>query len=174
MEKLTCRHYSSPQQQNEAEKVRQKRLNASGSGSRGKKRAKVVIADDRRDENKVPVVSNGRELVGKVVEHFCYLDEEDKQGWHRGVVLAMSGKDRFQVCYNDFPDMIYSRQIYKDFKVGYVRLVELKPKDLIGISIRHMYTDGESNENIWWNAEVVDVDPDTSDENEPDFFCYLW
>ena len=115
------------------------------------------------------MVSNGRELVEKVVEHFCYLDEEDKQGWYRGVVLAMSGKDRFHVCYNDFPDMIYSKQIYKDFKVGYARLVELKPKYLFCASIRHMYTDGESNENIWWNAEVVDVDPDTSDANEPFF-----
>ena len=68
------------QQQNEAEKVGQKRSNANGSGSRGKKNANVVIVDDRRDENKVPVVSNGYELVGKVVDHFCYLDEEDKQG----------------------------------------------------------------------------------------------
>ena len=46
----------------------------------GKKNANVVIVDDRRDENKVPMVSNGHELVGKVVDHFCYLDEEDKQG----------------------------------------------------------------------------------------------
>ena len=67
-------------QQNEAENVRRKRLKLSGSGSRGNKRTKVVIADDRRVENNVPVVSNGRELVGKVIEHFCYLDEEDKQG----------------------------------------------------------------------------------------------
>ena len=36
-----------------------------------------------------------------------------------------------------------------------------------------MYTDGESNENIWWNAEVAEVDPDTSDTNEPDFFIYV-
>ena len=34
-----------------------------------------------------------------------------------------------------------------------------------------MYTDWESNENISWNAEVVDVDPDTSDANEPDVFA---
>ena len=160
---------SASQQQNKAEKEGQKRSKANGSGSRGKEKAKVVIADDRRDENKVPVVSNGHELVGKVVDHFCYLDEEDKQGWHRGVVLAMSGKDRFQMCYNDFPDVIYSRQIYKDFKLRYVRLVELKPKDLLGASIWHMYKDGESNENIWWNAEVADEDPDTSDANGPDF-----
>ena len=118
----------------------------------------------------MPVVCNGHELVGKVVDHFCYLDEDDKQGWHIGVVLAISGKDRFQVCYNDFPDVIYSRQIYKNFKLGYVRLVDVKPKDLIGAIIRHMYTDRESNENIWWNAEVVDVDPDSSDTNEKDIF----
>ena len=105
------------------------------------------------DENNAPVVSNGRELVGKVIEHFCYLDEEDKQGWHRAVVLATPSKDRFGVCYNDFPDVIYSRQLYKDFKAGYVRLLDLKPKYLIGASIRHMYTDGESKENSRWNAE---------------------
>ena len=82
----------------------------------------------------------------------------------------MPRKDKFEVFHNDFPDVICSRQLYKDFKAGYVRLVELKPKDLVGASIRHIYTDGESNENICWNAGVVDVDPDTSDANEPDFF----
>ena len=41
------------------------------------------------------VVSNGPALVGKVVQHFCYLDEEDKQDWHRGEPLAMSRKDKF-------------------------------------------------------------------------------
>ena len=144
----------------------------SGSGRRGKKRATVVIADDRRDESKVPVVSNGHELVGNMIKQFRYLDEQDKQIWYRGVVLTMSGTDRFRVCYNDFPDVIYSKQIYKDYKLGYVRLVELKPKDLIGASIRHMYTDGESTENIWWNAEVGDADPDTSDANEPNFLLF--
>ena len=108
--------------------------------------------------------------LGGMLNIFFYLDDEDKQGWHRGVVLAMSVKGRSQVCYNCFQDVIYWRQIYKNFKVGYVRLVELKPKDFIGVSIWHMYADGESNENTWWNREVVDVDPDTSDANEPDFF----
>ena len=122
-------------QQNEAENVGRKRSKITGSRSRGKKRAKVVIADNRRDEKNVPVVSNDREIVGKTIEHFCYLDEEDKQGWHRGVVLATPRKDRFGVHYNDLPDVIYSRKLYKDFKAGYVRMVELKPKGLIGASI---------------------------------------
>ena len=33
-----------------------------------------------------------------------------------------------------------------------------------------MYTNGESNENMWWNAEVLDVDPNNSETNEPAFF----
>ena len=81
----------------------------------GKKRAKVIIAHNRRDESKVPVGYNYSELVGKAVEHFCYLDEEDKQGWRRGVVLAKPGKYRFQMCCNNSPDVIYSRQMYQDF-----------------------------------------------------------
>ena len=86
---------SVPMQQYEVENVGRKMLKVSGSGSRHKKRAKVVTDNDRRNENKVPVVSNGRELVEKVVEHFCFFDEEDEKGWHRGVVLAMPRKYRF-------------------------------------------------------------------------------
>ena len=48
-------------------------LKVSGFGSRHKKRAKVVTDNDWRNENKVPVVSNGRELIEKVVEHFFFF-----------------------------------------------------------------------------------------------------
>ena len=93
--KENAENNSAPQQQNEAEKVGGKRSKVSGSGSRGKKRAKFVTSDDRRDENKVPVISNGRELVRKMVENF-YLDVEDKQGWHRDsrCVIMIS-----QICF---------------------------------------------------------------------------
>ena len=45
--------------------------------------------------------------LGGMLNIFFYLDDEDKQGWHRGVVLAMSVKGRSQVCYNCFQDVIY-------------------------------------------------------------------
>ena len=48
-------------------------LKVSGFGSRHKKRAKVVTDNDWRNENKVPVVSNGRELIAQVVEHFFFF-----------------------------------------------------------------------------------------------------
>ena len=85
---------SVPIQQYEVENVERKMLKVSGSGSRHKKRAKVVTDNDWKNENKVPVVSNGRELVEKVVEHLFFFDEGDKKDWHRGVVLAMPRKYR--------------------------------------------------------------------------------
>ena len=33
-----------------------------------------------------------------------------------------------------------------------------------------MYEDSNSKENIWWDAEVVDVDMDSADMDNPDFF----
>ena len=46
--KENAKNNSVPMQQNEAENVGRKRSKVSGSASRGKKRAKVVIADNRR------------------------------------------------------------------------------------------------------------------------------
>ena len=97
---------SASQQQNDSEKEGGKRLKVSWSASRSKKGAKVTVADDR-DGNNVPVLSNGCKLVGKLVEHFRSFGEEDKQSWPREVFLAMPGKDRFQLCHNDFPGVIF-------------------------------------------------------------------
>ena len=33
-----------------------------------------------------------------------------------------------------------------------------------------MYEDSKSKENIWWDAEVVDVDMDSADMDNPNFF----
>lgn len=51
------------------------RSKVSGSTSKSKKQAKVS-ATDGKHENNVALVSNRCELVGKLVEHFCYFDKE--------------------------------------------------------------------------------------------------
>ena len=38
-----------------------------------------------------------------------------------------------------------------------------------GASIKHLHKDTKSKENIWWDAEVVDVDMDIDDMDNPDF-----
>ena len=142
-------------------------LKASRPDGTGGSRKRVKVANG--DEKKVPVISSSGELVGKLFDHFCFLEDEDAERWHRGVVLTMFARKKFLVRYNDCPDELYSQLLFVELKAGNVRLVELKGEDLIGASIRHMFEDDESGENLWWNAEVVDLDPDSDPEN-PNFF----
>lgn len=66
---------SEPQLQIESGRVEGIRSKVSGSTSKSKKQAKVS-ATDGKHENNVTLVSNRCELVGKLVEHFCYFDKE--------------------------------------------------------------------------------------------------
>ena len=158
------------QQKNEVEKVGGKRLTVSKSNGTGGSRKRVKVANE--DEKKVPVISSSGELVGKLIDHFCFLEDEDVESWHRGVVLKTFGRKKFLVRYNDCPDEIYPQPLFEEFKAGNVRVVELKGEDLIGASIRHMFEDDETGESIWWNAEVVDLDPDSDPENPKFFVMY--
>ena len=40
---------------------------------------------------------------------------------------------------------------------------------LLLATIKHQYTDDKTKENIWWDAEVVDVDSESPDINNPNF-----
>ena len=151
------------QQKNEVEKVGGKRLKASRSDGTGGSRKRVKVANG--DEKKVPVISSSGELVGKLIDHLCFLEDEDVESWHRGVVLKTFGRKKFLVRYNDYPDELYSQPLFEELKPGNVRLLELNGEDLIGASIRHMFENDETGENIWWNAEIVGLNPDSDPEN---------
>ena len=151
------------QQKNEVEKVGGKRLNASRSDGTDGSMKRVKVANG--DEKKVPVISSSGELVGKLIDHLCFLEDEDVESWHRGVVLKTFGRKKFLVRYNDYPDELYSQPLFEELKPGNVRLLELNGEDLIGASIRHMFENDETGENIWWNAEVVGLNPDSDPEN---------
>ena len=145
-------------------------MKASRSDGTGGYRKRVKVANG--DEKKVPVISSSGELVGKLIDHFCFLEDEDVESWHRGVVLTMLSRKKFLVRYNDCPDELYSQLLFEELKAGNVRVVELKGEDLTDVSIRHMFEDGETGENIWWNAKVVDLDPDSYPENPKIFVIY--
>ena len=51
-----------------------------------------------------------------------------------------------------------------------MKILSVSYEDFIGASIKHMYKESKSKENIWWDAEVVDVDMDSTDMNNPDIF----
>ena len=79
-------------------------------------------------------------------------------------------KNRFLLRYNDFPDETFAQPLCKDFTAGNVRLLELEPADLIVTSIRHLYTDEDSGEDRWWNAEDADLDKDSEDTEDSCLF----
>ena len=144
-------------------------MKVSKSDGTGGSRKQVKVANG--DEKKVPVISSSGELVGKLIDHFCFLEDEDVESWHRGVVLKTFGRKKFLVRY-DCPDEIYPQPLFEESKAGNVRVAELKGENLIGASIHHMFEDDETGENIWWNAEVVDLDPDSDPENPKFFVLY--
>ena len=83
------------QQQNEWAKVGGNSSKFSGFASRKKKQAKFLVTDDKNEDN-VQLICKCCGLVETLVKCF-YLDEEEKESWHRGLIQAMPWKDRFQV-----------------------------------------------------------------------------
>ena len=158
------------------EKMTEKDMEIEGSRKRVKlvkekgsaKKSKISKSKDRQ----VPVVSSASELVGKIVDHICFLGDEDTERWFRGVVLESIGKSQFLVRYHEFLDESFSQPLYKDFKADRVKLVEFVASDLIGASIRHLFYDNDTEENVWWDAEVVDVDVTSEDKNNPNYFIW--
>ena len=43
-------------------------------------------------------------------------------------------------------------------------------KGSISATIKHQYTDDKTNEDIWWDAEVVDVNLESPDMSNPNFY----
>ena len=117
------------------------------------------------------MVSCQDDLSGKLVEHFCSIDEDDlEEDWHRGVVLERHGKNNFLIRYNEKADILFSRNIYSDFLQDKLKISSVSFKDFISATINHQYNDDKTNEDIWWDAEVVDVDLESPDMNNPKFY----
>ena len=138
---------------------------------KAKARKKTVL-----DEQKVPVISSPKDLIGKIVDHFTDRGEESEPEWFRGIVEGFCGRfspknPKFKIRYDDFPDdESYIANLYEDFKNEDLKIVEVVPEDFIGASISHLFIDAITGEETWWEAEVADMDIESSDRENPDFF----
>ena len=56
----------------------------------------------------------------------------------------------------------------QDFKENHVKVVNLKPADLVGASVKHLLNDDRTGEETWWDAEVVNID--LSSKNQKNLF----
>ena len=173
-------HLSEPQHQiyHEPIIIDQEKLMAGKKSlvSQGKRNSTdkiTVMAKKKKNEEvtNTPVVSCQDDLSGKLVEHFCSIDEDNlEEDWHRGVVLERHGKNNFLIRYNEKPDILFSRNIYSYFLQDKLKISSVSFKDFISATITHQYTDDKTNEDIWWDAEVVDVDLESPDMNNPSFY----
>ena len=139
------------------------------SRKRGRKNDTIQQKTKKARECEVAtVLSSVDELIGKVIDHYCFLEDED-ESWNRGVVVEKSGT-KFLVRYHVCPDKFYSRSLLQDFKEHHVKVVDLKPADLVGASVKHLLKDDDTGEEIWWDAEVVDIDLSSKNQENPVFF----
>ena len=63
------------------------------------------------------------------------------------------------------------RDLNQDFKSNHIRLVSLKPMDLVGSSVQHLLVDNQSGKEIWWNAKILDLDLTGKNQKGPIFFA---
>ena len=119
------------------------------------------------------VILTLNDLIGKVVHHFCYLDDDsEEERWHRGILLEKVKSTKYLMRYHQLRDKTVPCDIKHDFKSDKLKLVDLAPKDLVGASVRHLLKDDETGEDIWWDAEVVDIDLESKKENPVIFIMY--
>ena len=117
------------------------------------------------------ILSSVDELIGKVIDHYCFLEDED-ESWNRGVVVEKSGA-RFLVRYHECPDKFYTCSLLQDFKHNHVKIVDLKPADLVEASVRHLLKDDDTGEEMWWDAEIVDIDLSLKNQKNPVFLSFI-
>ena len=123
----------------------------------------------------MPVISCADDLVRKLVEHFCSIDNEDAEedDWHKGTVLERHGKSSFLIRYNELQDNFFSHNLYKGLSSDRVRITSVTFHNFIGVNIKHLYTDDTSNKDIWWDAKVVDFDMDGESPDMNDLKFYI-
>ena len=156
-----------------SEKLNEQKQKNCDKGKRNAVQQDHVAKKEKKVDDKinVPVISCAEDLSGKLVEHLCVLDsEEEEKRWVKGVVLEEYGKTNYLIKYHEREDRLFSRNLFADCKNNKLKNLFVSYKDFISASIKHMYEDSKSKENIWWDAEVVDVDMDSADMDNPDFF----
>ena len=116
-------------------------------GKRNSGQLVPVQAKQKKGTRKVsvPLISCADGLVEKLVEHFCFIDNEDaeeEEDWHNAIVLERHEKSGFLIRYNELQDKNFSRNLYKDLSSGRVRITSVTFHNFIGANAKHLYTGG--------------------------------
>lgn len=132
----------------------------------------------KSSETKSPVISSPDDLIGKIVLYFC--ERDDKEDWYKGVVVRRergSGqKTKFLLLFyqeDELGEDTIVSTLFEDYKQGNLKLCDVLPEEFINAGIEILYKDSETGLENWWPAEVIEIDNDNEDPNNPKFFIYF-
>ena len=133
---------------------------------------KPVVFSGSGKKDKIPVIATPDDLIGKLVFHFCIVSDsvDEDEDWHRGVVVDRQGRGNFLIRYDERQDTLFTRKLFSDFSNDKLRAASISPDDFICSTIKHKYNDAVTKEDTWWDAEVIDVDIESKDKENPNFF----
>ena len=99
--------------------------------------------------------------------------EDEELVWVKVIVVKIvggsKGNPKFLLKYVDSYEVYFSNP-FEDYQNKEVKLCKINSDIFIGSMIDHLFTDKDSGADNWWRAEVVDIDEDSSDKDNPDFF----
>ena len=136
-------------------------------GKQGQPKKKTT-RKEMYSSSRTPVISCAEDLIGKrVCQRFVDCDGER---WYNGTVVngGIGRNPMYTIIYDDDPNL-YKFKLMEDFEIGDLELLVLSKEDLVGKEILHLYSDGDNDE-CWYKAAVDDVDEESRDIENPDFF----
>ena len=130
---------------------------------------KPVVFSGSGKKDKIPVIATPDDLIGKLVFHFCIVSDsvDEDEDWHRGVVVDRQGRGNFLIRYDERQDTLFTRKLFSDFSNNKLRAASISPDDFICSTIKHKYNDAVDT---WWDAEVIDVEIESEDKENLNFF----
>ena len=120
-------------------------------------------------KEKVPVFTTPDHLTGKLVFHFCVVDDsvDEDEDQHRGVVVDRHGKGNFLIRCDERQKKSLDRSFSMIFSNNKLRAASISPDDFICSIIKHKYNDAVDT---WWDAEVIDVEIESEEKENLNFF----
>ena len=109
---------------------------------------------------KIPVVKNVTELIGKYVSHLT-LDEKGNSRWYCGtVVCCKPNTDSEMIIRYDNDPTLYSFD-FDEYADGLLTILPLDPEFSVGKCISQKFYDEEEVDEWWENGKIISFDPAT-------------
>ena len=130
-------------------------------------KACCVLWSGKKDKNSGDCQSRRFNDLDNLVFYFCVVSDsvDEDEDWHRGIVVDRHGRGDFLIKNPPF-----TWKLFNDFSNNKLHVASVSPDDFICSTIKHKYNDAVTKEDTWWDTELIDVDIESEDKENPNFF----